>query len=65
LFATAQNSPRKELVRQQWVFSPRGATTELEDYFFDLKGVTAIELQIDPGRHDKQVFATLESIQIG
>ena len=64
LFATAQNYPRKELVRQQWVFSPRGATTELEDYFFDLKGVTAIELQIDPGRHDKQVFATLESIQI-
>jgi hypothetical protein len=65
LFVIAQNATRKELVRQQWVFSSRGSNTELEDYYFDLKGVTAIELQIDPGRHDKQVFATLESIQIG
>ncbi len=65
LFATSQSSSKKELVRQQWVFNPSGATTEVEDYYFDLKCVTAIELQIDPGRHDKQVFATLESIQIG
>jgi hypothetical protein len=65
LFATFNGSPRKELVRQQWVFSPRGATTEVEDYFFDLKDVTALEIEIDPGRHDKHVFASLESIQIG
>jgi hypothetical protein len=64
LFATS-GADRKELVRQQWVFSPQGATTEVEDYFFDLKDVTALELEIDPGRHDKQVFASLESIQIG
>jgi hypothetical protein len=65
LFATFANQSRKELARQQWVFSPGGATTELEDYFFDLKDVTSIELQIDPGRHDRQVYATLEAIQIG
>ena len=65
LFATSKTFSRKELVRQQWVFSPHGATTEIEDYFFDLKDVTAIELEIDPGRHDKQVFASLQSIQIG
>ena len=65
LFATTKTSPRKELVRQQWVFSPRGATTEVEDYFFDLKDLTILELEIDPGRHDKQVFASLQSIQIG
>jgi hypothetical protein len=65
LFATVHESPKKELVRQQWMFSPRGATDEVEDYCFDLEGVTAIELQIDPGRHDKAVFATLEAIQIG
>ena len=63
LFATLHGS-KKELVRQQWMFSPRGATDEVEDYVFDLEGVTAIELQIDPGRHDKAVFATLEAIQI-
>ena len=65
LFATSKTSPRKELVRQQWVFSPRAATTEIEDYFFELKDVTVLELEIDPGRHDKQVFASLQSIQIG
>lgn len=52
-------------MRQQWVFSPGGVTTEVEDYYFEVKGITALELQIDPGRHDKQVFATLQSIQIG
>jgi hypothetical protein len=65
LFATSKMSPRKELVRQQWVFSPQGATTEVENYFFDLSGVTVLELEIDPGRHDKHVFASLQSIQIG
>ena len=65
LFATSKTFSRKELVRQQWVFSPRGATTEVEDYFFDLKDVTVLELEIDPGRHDKQAFASLYSIQIG
>jgi hypothetical protein len=65
LFATSKTSPRKELVRQQWVFSPGGATSEHEDYFFDLKDLTAFELEIDPGRHDKHVFASLQSIQIG
>jgi hypothetical protein len=65
LFATSKMSPRKELVRQQWVFSPQGATTEVENYFFDLSDVTVLELEIDPGRHDKHVFASLQSIQIG
>ncbi|MGI4831361.1 MAG: hypothetical protein ACRYFU_24750 [Janthinobacterium lividum] len=65
LFATSTGSPRKELVRQQWVFSQNGSTTEIEDYFFDLKGVAVLELQIDPGRHDKQVFASLQFIRIG
>jgi hypothetical protein len=34
-------------------------------YYFDLKEVTSIELQVDPDQHDKQVFATPESVQIG
>jgi hypothetical protein len=65
LFATSKMFPRKELVRQQWVFSPQGATTEVEDYFFSLTDVTVLELEIDPGRHDKHAFASLQSIQIG
>ena len=65
LFAISMTSPRRELVRQQWVFSPDGSSTEVEDYMFDLKDVTALELEIDPGRRDKNVFASLQSIQVG
>jgi hypothetical protein len=65
LFATSNTFQRKELVRQQWTFSPQGSTTESEDYFFDLREVTMLELEIDPGRHDKQVFASMQSIQVG
>jgi hypothetical protein len=65
LFAISMTSPRRELVRQQWIFSADGSTTEVEDYKFDLKDVTALELEIDPGRHDKNVFASLQSIQVG
>lgn len=42
LCATSSMSPTKELVRQQWAFSPNGAQEEVEHYFFDLKDVTAI-----------------------
>jgi len=55
---------RKEIVRQQWGFSLSGSTTEVEDYTVDLSDVVALELTIDPGRDDKTVFATLESIQV-
>jgi hypothetical protein len=65
LFATSAKSGRRELVRQQWVFSKGGSTTEVEEYTFDLSEVTLLELRIDPGRHDKHVFASLELIQIG
>ena len=64
LFATAKEAPRRELVRQQWVFSPRGSKIEVEDFYFDLRDVATLELQIDPGRHDREAFATLQTIQI-
>jgi hypothetical protein len=64
LFATQKAAPRRELLRQQWVFSPNGSRIEVEDFYFDLKDVATLELQIDPGRHDREVFATLQTIQI-
>jgi hypothetical protein len=65
LFATSKTAPRKELVRQQWAFSPHGSNVEVEDFYFDLEGVVTLELEIDPGRNDKQAFASLQVIQIG
>ena len=38
----------KDIVRQQWNFSPTGSTREVEDYHVSLKGVSALELVIKP-----------------
>jgi hypothetical protein len=58
----------REVVRQQWTFSPHGATEELEDYTVDLNGVTTLELRIDPDRsHDpkmSQHYASLQSLKL-
>src|ERR1700692_1256624 len=43
----------KEVVRQQWTFSPYGSTEEIEDYTVNLSGITTLEVRIDPDRsHD-------------
>ncbi|MFN2566478.1 MAG: hypothetical protein ABR499_15890 [Gemmatimonadaceae bacterium] len=38
----------REVVRQQYVFSPPGTGREIEDYAVDLQDVTALELSIVP-----------------
>jgi F5/8 type C domain len=38
----------RDVVRQQFNFSPSGATTEVEDYCVDLPGATALALRIVP-----------------
>lgn len=38
----------REIVRQQWNFSPQGATSEIEDHHVELPAVTVLELSIIP-----------------
>jgi hypothetical protein len=38
----------RDIVRQQWNFSPEGSMREAEDYRVDLEGATALELEIVP-----------------
>ena len=38
----------REILRQQYTFSPPGATREAEDYVVNLHGVTVLELRIVP-----------------
>ena len=64
VFASSANYQRREVVRQQWGFSPGDSAVEVEDYSVDLPAVSVLELEIDPGRHDKQAIATLESIAV-
>ena len=58
----------KEVVRQQWSFSPYGSTEEVEDYVLNLSGITMLELKIDPDRsHDpkmSQAYASLQSLKL-
>jgi hypothetical protein len=61
-------SELKEVVRQQWTFSPYGSTEEIEDYTVNLSGITTLELRIDPDRsHDpkqSQEYASLQSLRL-
>ncbi len=58
----------KEVVRQQWSFSPHGSTEEIEDYTVNLSGITTLEVRIDPDRsHDpkqSQHYASLQSLKL-
>ena len=38
----------REMLRQQYTFSPPGTTREVEDYVVNLHGVTVLELRITP-----------------
>jgi hypothetical protein len=58
----------REVVRQQFSFSPGGSTEEIEDYTVALEHVTVMELKIDPDRsHDPQQsqnYASLQSLRL-
>ena len=49
----------RDIVRQQYSFSPEGATTEVEDLNVDLTSVTALELTINPDQSQGRAYASL------
>ena len=55
----------REIVRQQWNFSPTGSTTEIEDYTVALEGVSVLELVIRPDLGRREAVATLASWRVG
>jgi hypothetical protein len=54
----------REIVRQQWNFSPPGTVQELEDYSVDLADVTVVELEIIPDKNGGEARASLESLRL-
>ena len=54
----------REVVRQQYNFSPAGATREAEDYEVSLDGVTALELVITPDVSGGDARASLERLRL-
>jgi hypothetical protein len=51
--------PFREIVRQQWNFSPDGSTEEIEDYQVELKDISALELSIQPDITSGKAIASL------
>ena len=58
-WSSAEGGPPKEIVRQQWNFSPAGSTREIEDYEVSLDSVAVLELAITPDLTRREAPATL------
>jgi hypothetical protein len=56
--------PSREIVRQQWSFSPHGSTSEVEDYQVDLDNVRALELELKPDLTPGTAVATLAAWRV-
>jgi hypothetical protein len=52
----------REIVRQQWNFSPPESVQEIEDYAVELSDVTALELVIVPDKSGGAARASLASL---
>jgi hypothetical protein len=54
----------REVVRQQYTFSPPGTVHEVEEYQVSLQGVTHVELCIVPDIQGGNAYATLEEMRL-
>ena len=54
----------REIVRQQWNFSPPSTTNEIEDHHVELPAVTTIELSIKPDIGCGGAFASLAQMRL-
>jgi hypothetical protein len=63
-WGTTDGLPAREVVRQQWVFHPKGSTHETEDYRVDLSGVTVLELAISPDITGGDAQASLAEMRV-
>jgi hypothetical protein len=61
---SADGANFRDLVRQQWNFSPSGATSELENYALGLSDVAAIELYIIPDVAGGEARASLAELRL-
>ena len=54
----------REIVRQQWNFSPPEATREVEEYRVELSSVTVLELVIEPNIDGGASRASLKNLRL-
>lgn len=58
------DSSLKEIVRQQWNFSPPESTREVEEYRVDLSNLTILELLINPNIAGGVARASLKNLRL-
>ena len=61
---SADGKTFREIVRQQWNFSPSGSTREAENYVVALAGVSVLELQIVPDTSGGDARASLAELRV-
>ena len=54
----------REVVRQQWNFSPRGSIEEIEDHAVVLPAVTVLEITIVPDKSNERALASLAQLRV-
>jgi hypothetical protein len=54
----------REIVRQQWNFSPPDSVREIEDYAVELSEVVVLELVIMPDKSDREARASLLCLRL-
>jgi hypothetical protein len=54
----------REIVRQQWNFSPQGATSQTQDHHVELPAVTVLELTVTPDTGDGPALASLAQLRL-
>ena len=54
----------REIVRQQWNFSPSGSVQEIEDYAVELFDVRVLEIVIVPDKSGGEARASLRRLQL-
>jgi hypothetical protein len=62
---TTAGGERRDVIRQQWTFSPQGSTEEVEDYCVLLDDVVILELTINPDISNGDVHASLVRLRLG
>ena len=58
------DGPSRDIVRQQYHFSPSGATEEIEDYRVELEDVVALEVTIIPNISGGDAYASLAELRL-
>jgi len=54
----------REIVRQQWNFSPPGTVREMEEYAVEISDVTVLELSIVPDKSGGEARASLLNLRL-